>query len=96
MGFAWPVILVSGIMFMPESPRWLAARGRNDEAQHAVARTRGLEDGDSLVLRETEEIKANVEYEKSLKSGWLDCFSPKQKILYRTLLGRFFPLRSRG
>jgi SP family sugar:H+ symporter-like MFS transporter len=25
--------------------------------------------------------------EKSISAGWIDCFSPKRKTLYRTLLG---------
>lgn len=29
-----------------------------------------------------------AEYEAKQQSGWIDCFKPKDKILYRTLLGK--------
>ncbi len=76
---------------MPESPRWLGKRGRYEDARVALARTRGIPRDrimtDPLVTRELEEIKSNVEYEKAFKGGWIDCFRPKNRILYRTLLG---------
>ncbi|KAF9026628.1 general substrate transporter [Hymenopellis radicata] len=91
IGLAWPVILSVGILFMPESPRWLGKRGRYEDARIALARTRGIPRDrimtDPLVTREVEEIRSNVEYEKAFNGGWIDCFRPKNKILYRTLLG---------
>lgn len=33
------------------------------------------------------EIRSNMEYERHLKAGWIDCFRPANKTLYRTLLG---------
>ncbi|KAL0562708.1 hypothetical protein V5O48_019373, partial [Marasmius crinis-equi] len=64
-----------------------------DEAEIAIARTRGIPRDqakeDPLVVSEVEEIKKNVEWEKQFvgQTGWIDCFKPKNKILYRTLLG---------
>ncbi|KAI6128113.1 general substrate transporter [Pisolithus croceorrhizus] len=74
IGILWALILGIGIVFMPE--KWLAAHGRMDEAQASLA-SYSWPTG----------IKENVEYEKHVKGGWLDCFKPKGKILYRTLLG---------
>ncbi|KAL0066304.1 hypothetical protein AAF712_006735 [Marasmius tenuissimus] len=93
IGIIWPFILGFGILFMPESPRWLARHGKMDEAAVAVARTRGISRDqaqvDPLVVTEVEEMRKNVEWERQFtgQTGWLDCFKPANKTLYRTLLG---------
>ncbi|KAG6852953.1 hypothetical protein C0991_007933 [Blastosporella zonata] len=91
IGLIWPVILMVGITFMPESPRWLASRGRIDEARLSLARSHGISrdkvETDPFLASEMEEIRTNVEHEQRLRGGWLDCFRPGNKILYRTILG---------
>ncbi|OAX39836.1 general substrate transporter [Rhizopogon vinicolor AM-OR11-026] len=91
IGMLWALILGIGILFMPESPRWLAAHGRMEGAQKSLARTRGIPEeevkGHYIILREVEGIKSSVQYEKQSRGGWIDCFRPKNKTLYRTLLG---------
>lgn len=45
-----------------------------------------------VVSKEIEQIRNHVQYESKMKGGWLDCFSLKDKILYRTLLGAYASL----
>lgn len=77
--------------------RWLAGKGRFDEARASIARVRGVpveEAGQhTAILREVDEIRENVVYEAKVKGGWIDCFNPNRKVLYRTLLGTLASFR---
>ena len=62
-----------------------------EEAKSALARTRQVRTDDihtnDLLEREIEGIRESAEYERKIRAGWLACFNPRRKILYRTLLG---------
>lgn len=64
------------------------------EAEHSLSRSAGISrqagETDSYVQFALEDMKRSIEYEKTFRSGWVDCFKPKEKILYRTALGKLF------
>ncbi|KAJ1919845.1 hypothetical protein H4219_001754 [Mycoemilia scoparia] len=64
------LVLMAAIMFMPFSPRWLIAKGRDEEACAVLAKLRAGGDLDHpMVIREFNEIKEVVTSEKEVESG---------------------------
>ncbi|CAM0871768.1 unnamed protein product [Alopecurus aequalis] len=67
------IILIVGLFFIPESPRWLAKVGRQKEFEIALQRLRGKH---ADVSAEAKEIKEFIESIESLpKAGIQDLFS---------------------
>ncbi|ORY27200.1 and other transporter-domain-containing protein [Naematelia encephala] len=95
--FAWALILGTGLLLSPESPRWYVKRGRIDDAATSLSRVRGQPRNSAYIQEELAEIIANHEYELELipahgyLSSWAVCFSgglrnPASN-LRRTILG---------
>jgi len=81
--------LIIGLMFMPESPRWLARRDRWEEAHDVLAlvHAKGNRD-DSFVQRELQEIKDMIEFERQNSDvSYLELFKPH--MINRTHIGVF-------
>ncbi|GAB1312656.1 hexose transporter hxt5 [Madurella fahalii] len=94
LGIAFSVPLGLGVLFVPESPRWLAARSDWDGARMAMARLRGLKNNptNALVENDMNEMREILEKERSVGVGtWMECFVPRKngvpKQVYRTALG---------
>ena len=77
-------LLILMTFSMPESPRWLVANGKTDQATKVLNRLRFPFE----VPLEIEEIQSKVDEEKANgKGSWLDLFRNDNRMCYRTLLG---------
>ncbi|KAH9885375.1 general substrate transporter [Cubamyces lactineus] len=84
----WGLILLSGIFFLPESPRHLLGTGKEDEARRVVAELNSLPEDDPVVLETIEELEYGIRAEnEGGKATWLECFSERNKLWKRTLNG---------
>lgn len=93
----WALILGSGLMLLPESPRFYVKRGKIEAARQTLARLRSQPPESEYVEQELSEIIANHEYELKLIpssswfGSWMNCFrgslrNPNSN-LRRTILG---------
>lgn len=94
LGTSCAIPLAIGVMFLPESPRWLARRGKLEDVQKSVARLRGMknEPENRAIIEDVQEIYAMIDSEaRHGKGTWLECFTGRSdntlKLRYRTLLG---------
>ncbi|KAK4140183.1 general substrate transporter [Dichotomopilus funicola] len=82
------IIILIFIPFLPESPRWLILRGREDEAKEVIAALEDKEPSDHVVENEFLAIKETV-LEMS-KGTFAELFTmDKNRNLHRTLLAYF-------
>lgn len=71
-------IMLAGLFFLRESPRWLAKNDRHDEALESLAYIRCTDIHDPEVIQELAEIRASIEEEFLATEGvtWKECFKP--------------------
>lgn len=73
--FAWSLILVIGMFFLPETPRFLIKKGKDEEAKRSLRFLRRLPLDDPNLVMEYQEIHSSWEYEKNLGSAsYIECF----------------------
>ena len=83
------MLLFVGMIFLPESPRWLASKDRWEECRDVLALTHGHGDPDStFVTREFDEIKEWCRLEAEAKQvSYLELLHPR--MINRTHIGLF-------
>ncbi|KAK9371406.1 general substrate transporter [Lipomyces kononenkoae] len=86
--FAWALILATGMVFLPESPRYYVRKDKLEDARRSLGRLHSLPPDHPIITEELLEIQSNNEREMSFgKSRLIDCFKTDGRQLYRILVG---------
>ena len=73
--FLWSIIICVGLIFLPETPRFLIKQDKHDQAAKSLSRLRRLPPDHPGLIEELAEIEANHRYEMSIgKGSYIDCF----------------------
>ncbi|KAK4238932.1 general substrate transporter [Achaetomium macrosporum] len=74
--WVWPVLILPGLLFAPESPWWYVRHGRRDEARKSLLRLTSRNQPGFDVDETIAMIEHTNELEKSMKEGvrFRDCF----------------------
>lgn len=86
--FAWAIMLVVGMLSMPESPRYLIEKDRVEDAKKSIARSNKVSPEEPGVYTEVQLIQAGIKRERLAGTAtWFDLIKGKPKIFPRVLMG---------
>jgi SP family sugar:H+ symporter-like MFS transporter len=88
VGFIWSFLMMVGILFLEESPRWEYRQGKVDSARRTIALSYGVTEDHPHVRTEIQEIETKLEAERAGGDHhpWYEIFTGP-RMMYRTLLG---------
>jgi len=73
--FAWAIVLIGGMLILPETPRYLVKQGQMEKAAKSLGKLRRLPPDHPSIADELGEIQANHQFEMTLgKASYIDCF----------------------
>ncbi|KGK39435.1 sugar porter family MFS transporter [Lacticaseibacillus paracasei] len=88
LSFAWALFMILGMVFTPESPRFLIEHDRIDEAKQAISKTNKQDVNSAFVINEVNILSEAIEIEKAAGTAtWGELFTGKPKLFYRLVVG---------
>uniref|UniRef100_A0A1N6MC20 Hexose transporter n=1 Tax=[Candida] hispaniensis TaxID=312227 RepID=A0A1N6MC20_9ASCO len=84
----WAVILVAGLLVLPETPRFWIKKDRHDKAVKSLAFLRRLPENNASLLAELADIQSAFDLDMQIgSSSWIACFSRSNSHLKRIMTG---------
>lgn len=81
-------IVVCTTLFVPESARYLIAKGETAKARQSLAKVMDISSNAEIIEREIHDVQQAVENDRSSgEATWGELFSRQNRVLYRVLLG---------
>ncbi len=88
LGFLWALLMITGMAFMPESPRYLVSIGYPEHAKVSISKINGTPTRSDFTIKECRAIENSVQMEKEIGSAsWKEMITGKPKIFYRLWIG---------
>ena len=88
LSFAWALLMILGMVFTPESPRFLIEVGRLDEARQSIASVNKQPLDSDFVNNELETLVNGINFEQSEgNASWGELFTGQPKLFYRLMVG---------
>ena len=84
------VAVIVESFYMPESPRWLALKGRYSECLEVLRKVHNSHEDRSFYEREFHQIRAQIEHDKAAKLGVKKILTKKSYIRRISLIVGFF------
>ncbi|KAI7866813.1 general substrate transporter [Spinellus fusiger] len=73
------VIMMVGMLFLFETPRWLCVHGTLDETRLVLGKIRGLSPHDPKITEEIEYLEMSLAHESKTAATWTEIFSEKNR-----------------
>ncbi|NCD71717.1 sugar porter family MFS transporter [Mucilaginibacter agri] len=86
VGFIPAVVLLIGMFFLPETPRWLISKGRWEEGKKILQK---VEDAD-IVEQTLAELQLDIQLESNQSASWTEVFKPWLRAPLIITIGIFF------
>lgn len=88
LSLAWAILMIVGMVFTPESPRYLIEKNMIDEARDAIAKVNKMDPESDFVKNEIEVLVNAIQIEENIgNASWGELFTGKPKIFYRLFVG---------